>query len=122
MNEITRVDKDGNTWHYQLYRGHEISVGIYPKQDQSYYDALERRDGFAAHLLHLPYVQTQTHLLESQMRMIDLIEDHKEDQERFAKLSPEMQLLEIQMRFGVKIKPDRKLKFKYGFIPVFISI
>ena len=121
MDKTTRVDKEGNTWHYQIYRGHEIVVGIYPKQCDAYNTAIKCRDGIALHLLHLPYVETPFDQIESRMKMIDLEEDHKEYKERFAKLSPDMQLLEIQMRFGVKIKPERKLKFKYGFIPIFIN-
>lgn len=77
---------------------HEIETVYYPEQDQTYYDAVEREDWFAAHFLHISPIFISPELV--QMRINHLVKMAELEEERkFAEsLPPELLEVHIQLR------------------------
>jgi hypothetical protein len=85
----------------------QIHVGYKVIQCDAYYEALEREDAFAAHMWFMPaplpdlkHIQRQIDF-ESKIRMMEL------EQERFEKMSPEMQEIELAAKMGISLDKMR---------------
>lgn len=49
---------------------HKIITGTYPEQCDEYYKALENKDAYVAHRLHLPYVQRDPKMIQFEVDML----------------------------------------------------
>jgi len=79
---------------------HKIVTGTYPKQCEAYYKALENGDGYAMHLLHLPYVARDIKMIQSEIDILATKQALDEELERLNSLPKELAIIELKMRFS----------------------
>jgi hypothetical protein len=79
---------------------HKIITGTYPKQCDEYYKALERKDVYAAHMLHLPYVPRDLKMIQSQINILAKKQALDEELERIKNLPKELSAIEMKIRFS----------------------
>jgi hypothetical protein len=81
-------------------KGHKILTGSYPKQCDAYHKAIENKDIYAAHMLHLPYVARDVKMIQFEIDMLAKKQALDEELERVNNLPKELLDLEIKMRFS----------------------
>jgi hypothetical protein len=77
---------------------HKIVTGSYPEQCDSYYKAMENKDYYAVHMLHLPYVPRDIKSIQFEIDMLARKEELDRDLERINKLPKELAMIEMKMR------------------------
>lgn len=75
-----------------------------PKQCQAYYDALERGDSYAVHMLHIPTPMRSFESMESERRMKELCDSFEAEMKRIEETPNDILRLELEMKFGKEIK------------------
>lgn len=97
---------------YMNYRGHKIAKTVYPKQSKEFYEALENGgDAYMAHMFHIPPYTVPWVLIQSRMRHIDLLEDHKEEMKRIGEMPKEVLECEFEAKYGVSMRNPKRKKF-----------
>ena len=97
---------------YNEYTHHE--------QCDDYYKALEERDGWKAHLLHLPSTQTPPYIIEMRENMRMRKEALEEEQRFVDSLTPELREVHIKRRWGIKEETETpKFRGLFSFLNVF---
>ena len=79
---------------------HKILIGSYPKQCDAYHKAMENKDWYAAHILHLPYVARDIKMIQFEVDMIAKKQALDEELERIDNLPKELAIIEMKMRFS----------------------
>lgn len=79
---------------------HKILTGSYPKQCEAYHKAMENKDWYAVHMLHLPYVARDIKMIQFEIDMLAKKQALDEELERVNNLPKELLKLEIKMRFS----------------------
>jgi hypothetical protein len=84
------------------YRGHEIQTVYYPEQCQEFHNAIKEGDCSKAYWLHIAPIYKSYEMIQSEVRMIDLVEDHKAEMKRIDEMPADMLLMEMKFKYGVK--------------------
>lgn len=79
---------------------YKIVTGSYPDQCDAYYKAMEEKDWYAAHMLHLPYVPRDIKMIQSEINMIAKKQALDEELERINNLPKELLILETKIRLS----------------------
>lgn len=79
---------------------HKIVTGSYPDQCEAYYKAMEEKDWYAAHMLHLPYVSRDVKMIQSEINIIAKKQALDEELERINNLPKELLILETKIRLS----------------------
>tara|TARA_B100000768_G_C11248927_1_gene363143 strand:+ start:1230 stop:1520 length:291 start_codon:yes stop_codon:yes gene_type:complete len=79
---------------------HKIVTGSYPKQCDAYYKAMENKDWYAVHMLHLPYVSRDVKMIQFEIDMLARTEELDRELERINSLPKELAIVEMKMRFS----------------------
>lgn len=79
---------------------HKIVTGSYPKQCDAYHKAMENKDYYAVHMLHLPYAARDIKMIQFEIDMIAKKQELDEELERINKLPKELAIIEMKMRFS----------------------
>lgn len=77
---------------------HKIVTGTYPEQCKGYYEALNRGDGYAAHMLHLPYVTRDIRMVQFEIDMLVRSYELQKELERINELPENLQRIEMELR------------------------
>jgi hypothetical protein len=78
---------------------HKIVTGSYPEQCDSYYKAMENKDYYAVHMLHLPYVPRDIKSIQFEIDILARKEELDRELGRINKLPKELAMIEMKMRF-----------------------
>jgi hypothetical protein len=79
---------------------YKILTGSYPKQCEAYHKAMENKDFYAAHMLHLPYVARDIKMIQSEIDILAIKQALDEELERKNNLPKELAIIEMKMRFS----------------------
>lgn len=101
-----------NHTEYIEYRGHKIAKIVHQKQCKAYYDALkDKKDAYAVHHLYKPPYNVPMYIIQRKMRIIDLIENYKEEMKRIDEMPKEMLKCELEIKYGITLRKKKKKKF-----------
>lgn len=87
---------------------------IYPKQEQAYRDAVDRGDWYAANLFYIPPIYRPWELIESDMRMEELVANFEAEQKFVGELPEDLLETYIKMKFNIiepKVESKKPLSF-----------
>ena len=70
------------------------------KQCDAYHKAIENEDWYAAHMLHLPYVERDAKMVQFEINMIARRQSLDEELERVNNLPKELAAIEMKIRFS----------------------